>query len=56
MSMVYILIPLALVLVGAAVAALFWAVDSGQYDDLEGADRLALEPDDEDTPPGRSVP
>jgi len=51
MSMVLILIPLALVLVGAAVAALFWAVDSGQYDDLEGAERLALDTDDETAPP-----
>lgn len=50
MSVVLILIPLALVLVAVAAAALFWAVDSGQYDDLEGAERLAL--DSEEAPSG----
>ena len=42
MSILYILIPLALLLLGVAVWAFFWAVGSGQFDDL-------------DTPAGRVV-
>jgi len=30
------MIPAALLLVGVAVYIFFWAVDSGQYDDLDG--------------------
>lgn len=46
MNIVFLLIPLGLVLMAAAVAALFWAVNSGQYDDIEDASRTVLEPDD----------
>jgi len=35
LSILYLLIPLGLVLLGAAVWAFFWAVGSGQFDDLE---------------------
>jgi cbb3-type cytochrome oxidase maturation protein len=35
MSMVFLLIPLSLVLVGLAVWAFLWAVNSGQFDDLD---------------------
>lgn len=35
MSILYLLIPLGLVLLACAVAAFFWAVRSGQFDDLE---------------------
>lgn len=35
MPALYVMIPAALVLVGVAVYIFFWAVDSGQYDDLE---------------------
>ena len=35
MDSLYLLIPLAILLVGLAVGLLFWAVKSGQYDDLE---------------------
>ncbi len=35
MSMMLILIPLSLVLVGCAVWAFLWAVNSGQFDDLD---------------------
>lgn len=35
MSILYLLIPLGLLLVGLAVAAFFWAVRSGQFDDLD---------------------
>lgn len=33
----FVLVPLALVLGGAALAAFFWTLRAGQYDDLEGA-------------------
>ncbi|MFW2438661.1 MAG: cbb3-type cytochrome oxidase assembly protein CcoS [Arenicellales bacterium] len=36
MEIIFYLIPIALVLVAAIVAGLFWAVKSGQFDDLEG--------------------
>lgn len=35
MNILYFLIPLGLLLLGLAVAAFFWAVRSGQFDDLE---------------------
>ena len=35
MSILYILIPLALIILGVAVWAFFWAVGSGQFDDLD---------------------
>ncbi len=45
MNIVFLLIPLGMVLLGLAVAALFWAVNSGQYDDIDEASRPVLEPD-----------
>jgi cbb3-type cytochrome oxidase maturation protein len=35
MPALYIMIPVALLIVGIAIAVFFWAVDSGQYDDLD---------------------
>jgi len=35
MSMLYVLIPLALLLLSVAVWALLWAIRSGQFDDLD---------------------
>ena len=35
MSIVYLLIPLGLVLVGVGLWAFFWAVGNGQFDDLD---------------------
>ncbi|MBV4535246.1 MULTISPECIES: cbb3-type cytochrome oxidase assembly protein CcoS [Pseudomonas] len=35
MPALYIMIPAALLIVGVAVYIFFWAVDSGQYDDLD---------------------
>jgi cbb3-type cytochrome oxidase maturation protein len=35
MSILFVLIPLSLVLVAVGVWAFFWAVGSGQFDDLE---------------------
>lgn len=49
MNILYLLIPLALLLLGAAVWAFFWAVGSGQFDDLDTpAMRVIL---DDDTKP-----
>ncbi len=49
MSILYVLIPLALVVLGVAVWAFFWAVGSGQFDDLDTpAMRIIL---DDDTKP-----
>ncbi|MEM9385577.1 MAG: cbb3-type cytochrome oxidase assembly protein CcoS [Pseudomonadota bacterium] len=46
MSILFLLIPLAVVLGAAAIAVLVWALTSGQYDDLEApAQRLLLEDD-----------
>ncbi len=36
MEIIFFLIPIALLLVVGIVAGLFWAVKSGQFDDLEG--------------------
>jgi cbb3-type cytochrome oxidase maturation protein len=35
MSIIYILIPIAMVLVTIAIIVFFWAVKSNQYDDLD---------------------
>ena len=37
MTILYLLIPLGLLLLGIAVAAFFWATRSGQFDDLDAA-------------------
>jgi len=37
MSSLVFLVPLALLLGGAALAAFLWSLRSGQYDDLDGA-------------------
>ena len=46
MEIIYLLIPLSLVLVGGIVWAFFWAVRSGQFDDLEGPAHRILMDDD----------
>lgn len=50
MNILLVLIPAALCLGGLGLAAFFWAMRSGQYDDLEGAAHRILERDD-DAPP-----
>ena len=51
MDIIYLLIPIALVLVGLMVWALMWAIKSGQFDDLEGPAHRILMDDDEIPPP-----
>jgi cbb3-type cytochrome oxidase maturation protein len=48
MSIVYLLIPLGLVLVGIGLWAFFWAVGSGQFDDLDSPGWSVLS--DDETP------
>ncbi|MCG6872287.1 MAG: cbb3-type cytochrome oxidase assembly protein CcoS [Gammaproteobacteria bacterium] len=44
MEVLYLLIPIALLLVGLVAVALLWAVRSGQFDDLEGpAHRILMD-------------
>ncbi|HEX5163486.1 MAG TPA: cbb3-type cytochrome oxidase assembly protein CcoS [Steroidobacteraceae bacterium] len=43
MSISYVLVLLALGLFGAAVWAMFWAIDDGQYDDIEKHASMPLE-------------
>ncbi|MEC9362584.1 MAG: cbb3-type cytochrome oxidase assembly protein CcoS [Pseudomonadota bacterium] len=39
MEILFVLIPLGIVLLAVAGAAMLWAVNSGQYDDLETQQR-----------------
>ncbi len=48
MEVLLLLIPLSLVLVGVILWAVFWAVRSGQFDDMEGpAHRILMDDDDQ---------
>lgn len=51
MSMLYILIPLAVVLLALAVWALLWAIKNGQFDDLETHGWSVVLDDDQKPPP-----
>lgn len=47
MSILYLLIPLAVILMVVAVAFFMWTIKSGQYEDLEGpAHRILMDDDD----------
>lgn len=35
MESLYILVPLVLIIIGIAIKVLFWAINSGQYDNLD---------------------
>ena len=51
MTIIFILIPLGLTLLGAAVLAFFWAVRNGQFDDMETPAWRILLDDDRSPPP-----
>ncbi len=51
MSSLYLLIPLALALLGVSVWAFFWAVRCNQFDDLESPAMQILLDDDRAPPP-----
>lgn len=47
MEILYLLIPLAVVVMIIALVGLLWAIRSGQFDDLQGpAHRILLDDDD----------
>jgi cbb3-type cytochrome oxidase maturation protein len=54
MNIIFVLIPLALMLLVVAIAAFFWAVKSGQFDDLDSPATRILFDDDEE--PGGGPP
>jgi cbb3-type cytochrome oxidase maturation protein len=47
MESIYLLIPLSIILLGVAIWGFFWAVNRGQFENLEESQNAALE---EDTP------
>ena len=51
MSMLYVLIPLAVVLLAGAIWALLWAIKNGQFDDLETHGWSVVLDDDQKPPP-----
>lgn len=58
MSILYLLIPLGLLILGIGIAAFFWATRSGQFDDLDSPawsvvmddDRAPRQASERDTP------
>ena len=47
MDIIYLLLPIALIIVIIIIAVFFWAVKSDQFDDLEGpAHRILMDDDD----------
>ena len=46
MSVIFIVLPLAIVMAALALAAFFWAVHRGQFDDLDTPPHRALFDDD----------
>jgi|TARA_Y100001968_G_scaffold316639_1_gene344736 cbb3-type cytochrome oxidase maturation protein len=56
MAALYILIPVAVVLVALAIWVFFWAVDSGQFDDLDGPAHSILFDDEEPQRPSSGGP
>jgi len=55
MNILYVLIPLALLLLAGAVWAFFWAVGNGQFDDLDTpAVRIIM--DDDEKPREKAEP
>lgn len=47
MESLFLLVPLALIFIAVAVKVLFWAVNSGQYDDLDTEGHRILFDDDQ---------
>jgi len=56
MSIIFVLIPLGLLLLAFAVWAFFWAVGSGQFDDMESPAWRILMDDDTQPPASGSEP
>lgn len=47
MESLYLLVPVVLLMLVAAVGVLFWAINNGQYDDLDKESRRILLDDEE---------
>ena len=47
MDALYVMIPIAIVIVALAIRLFFWAVDSGQYDDMDSPAHSILFDDDD---------
>ncbi len=56
MNIIIILLPLALMLGFAGLAAFLWSLNTGQFEDLEGAGWRVLSDDDLQPPRSPSVP
>lgn len=54
MDILYFLIPLALVVLGIAIAGFIWAVKTGQFEDMDGPAHRILMDDDDPLIPGNS--
>jgi len=51
MTILYLLIPIGILFLGAAIWLFIWTVRSGQYEDLEGpAHRILMDDDDPKIP------
>ena len=50
MTMLYVLIPIAVILLAVAVWALLWAIRTGQFDDLESHGWSVVLDDDQKPP------
>lgn len=51
MEILFLMVPLGIVLVGVGVWAFFWAVGSGQFDDLDSPGWSVLGDDEKRPPP-----
>lgn len=56
MASLYLLIPVSLIFCALAIAIFFWAVNNGQYDDLDGEGERILFGDDDDLELSREEP
>lgn len=55
MNSLFVLIPMALLLLGVAIWAFVWAVDHAQFDDLDDeAERILFDEPPPDPPPGEA--
>jgi cbb3-type cytochrome oxidase maturation protein len=56
MESLYFLIPIAVIFVAIAAGIFFWALKSGQFEDLEGPAWRLLQDENDRTDPVESVP
>jgi len=56
MEILYLMVPLGLVLVGFGLWAFFWAVGSGQFDDLDSPGWSVLDDDKQRNSSGAATP